>query len=493
MLTGFELHNCKAFSESGKMPLSPLTVLVGKNSAGKSSLLHALMVLSQSVADRAYSAKVPQLNLKGRLIDAGTFKEFIHGHDEQSEIGFSFSFRFDSLTPTRPRFFKPLADIDIPRVPDVQFMYPFFRQPRRAKRTQNIATPREIEVTMYFAPEPPFGPALSSLSISCTKLGKVDFKRTSGKERIQHWRCYASDLPRRAFKLISPGFSFFPILEVNQDVYKEVAPVIKKRINDFSQCSVLAFTELLAFLANLRMIGPFRTPPQRRFSFSGVGSLEVGLSGENAVNLLITERLVRPKSTTITNAVSFWLNHLGLAKRLKVRDIAKGTNVFELLFSGAGAEVKANFADVGFGVSQVLPVLVQGLLTPRKGTYIVQQPELHLHPDAQAGIADYFLYLASQEVNVIIETHSEYLLVRLRRRLAEKYRVPAIGLEKKPFRRKSVDQSQVSVVLLREAEGRSYLEEINIGPSFQFENMPSGFMNQSIEDRMALMKALRRK
>ena len=53
------------------------------------------------------------------------------------------------------------------------------------------------------------------------------------------------------------------------------------------------------------------------------------------------------------------------------------------------------------------------------GVYLVQQPEIHLHPDAQAGLADFFIYLASHGVITIVETHSEYLLLRIRRRLAE--------------------------------------------------------------------------
>jgi len=127
------------------------------------------------------------------------------------------------------------------------------------------------------------------------------------------------------------------------------------------------------------------------------------------------------------SALSFWIRHLKLADSLYVKDIAKRLNLFEVDITGAGRGTTANLADVGFGVSQVLPVLIQGLLTRSGGIYLVQQPEIHLHPDAQAGLADFFIYLASYGVITVVETHSEYLLLRLRRRLAEGTRPLAAG------------------------------------------------------------------
>ena len=72
--------------------------------------------------------------------------------------------------------------------------------------------------------------------------------------------------------------------------------------------------------------------------------------------------------------------------------------------------------DVGFGVSQVLPVVLQGFLSPNKSITIVEQPEVHLHPQMQAALADLFIDIAKESKytkHLIIETHSEYLLKRL--------------------------------------------------------------------------------
>jgi predicted ATPase len=250
--------------------------------------------------------------------------------------------------------------------------------------------------------------------------------------------------------------------------------------------------DINAFLSGMQILGPFRTPPARRYTFSGLGAADTGISGERAIDLLIMERLLNKSRSGLHKGVSFWLKKLGLASSVEVKDLAKKSNIYELEIRGAGQARAANFADVGYGISQVLPVIVQAFLVPRGGTYIVQQPELHLHPDAQAGLADFFIYLASQGVHSIIETHSEYLLLRIRRRLAEGMRPCRIGLRgESDSAIKEWGKESVAVVYVSEKGKRSTLLPLEIGDAFQFENMPPGFMSQSVDDRMALMKALR--
>jgi predicted ATPase len=244
------------------------------------------------------------------------------------------------------------------------------------------------------------------------------------------------------------------------------------------------FRFLFQAITRSDVIGPFRTPPERRYPFGGFSSSRGGPRGEQAVNLLITEALLNPHSARpLHNALSFWLKHLRLADSLDIRDLAKRLNLFEVDVSGAGRGTTANLADVGFGVSQVLPVLVQGLLMRRGGIYLVQQPEIHLHPDAQAGLADFFIYLASYGVITIIETHSEYLLLRLRRRLAEGIKPVSADLQVERTGVPAMTTSDVAVLFTGEDHGKPNVSQLEIGPSFQFENLPLGFMSQALDDR----------
>jgi len=242
-------------------------------------------------------------------------------------------------------------------------------------------------------------------------------------------------------------------------------------------------------LAASEVMGPFRTPPERKYSFSGFTTTKAGPSGSNAPNLLITEKLLKSRGRPLQHAVRYWLRHLGLARNVSIEDIARGVNLYHMEIRVRGKRAAENVADVGYGVSQVLPVIVQGLLVPRGGIYMVQQPELHLHPDAQAAMADYFIYLVKAGVRVIVETHSEYLLLRVRRRLAE------IESRRRPRGTKSdprISRDTVSVLRTSIESGGATVSELKIGPGFQFENLPADFMSQSLDDRISLLKTVAR-
>ena len=80
---------------------------------------------------------------------------------------------------------------------------------------------------------------------------------------------------------------------------------------------------------------------------------------------------------------------------------------------------------MGIGVSQVLPVLVLCYYVPEGSTIILEQPELHLHPAVQAGLADVFIdVIKNRKVQILLESHSEHLLRRLQRRIAEEAFTP---------------------------------------------------------------------
>jgi predicted ATPase len=78
----------------------------------------------------------------------------------------------------------------------------------------------------------------------------------------------------------------------------------------------------------------------------------------------------------------------------------------------------SNIADVGFGTSQVLPVLVAGYDIPEDSLLLIEQPEIHLHPKAQAELGDFFTDVYKRNVQLIIETHSEHLIMRLQTKVA---------------------------------------------------------------------------
>ncbi len=492
MITAARVYNFKAFKDSGWLPLRQLVCLVGRNSSGKSSLIHALLLFRQSLDERALGATLPQLNLNGRLIESGTYHDIVHHHDSKEQVGFAFRFEIPPRSVEARRAPPlPIIPLDVPQ--------PATRDHLRYRdflywRSSGLSRGATGEIGFFFLPEEPFGPTLTRLEITVDGLGAVWFSRTAGRERVQHWRGYASGVPRKSFQIDFPPWSFFPVI-VPRLRGKRLRGKAGLDAERFLFVSRAAMALLADFFDGLRMVGPFRTPPSRRFALTSLSGLDVGISGEHATDMLIAETLVRPKDQRLASALSYWLHELHLARKVRIRDVARAASIFELAISGAGAARTANFADVGFGISQIIPVLVQGLLVRRGDYFIVQQPELHLHPDAQAALADYFIYLASHGVRVFVETHSEYLLLRLRRRLAEGVRPSSMGAESTgpsiaPPR--SIAARDIAVMCVNDRHGVSTMTELTIGKGFQFDNLPRGFMSQAMEDRLALLKALRK-
>jgi len=152
--------------------------------------------------------------------------------------------------------------------------------------------------------------------------------------------------------------------------------------------------------------------------------------------------------------------------------------LFELELRDTESGRFANFADVGFGIGQALPVLVEGLRTPEGGTFIVQEPEINLHPDAQLAMADFLIELSQSGRQVIVETHSEHVLLRIRRRLLSDTK-------------KGLSQEHVSMIYIgTNANGAGRALPLKLDELAQIENWPAGFFQEATSERMALLAAM---
>jgi len=135
---------------------------------------------------------------------------------------------------------------------------------------------------------------------------------------------------------------------------------------------------------------------------------------------------------------------------------------------------------VGVGISQILPILVMGLLAPNNSLLIVEQPELHLHPSVQARLGDFFMGLAKCGKQCLIETHSENLVSQLRYHI-----VQAGGLENSDCLIYFVDQDE---------QGAARFNTIEISPNGNILNWPDGFFDETMlqEDRITAASVKKR-
>jgi predicted ATPase len=172
--------------------------------------------------------------------------------------------------------------------------------------------------------------------------------------------------------------------------------------------------------------------------------------------------------------VASWLKELGLIHNFSVEPITDGSNLYRVLVQKTASSAKVLVTDVGFGVSQILPVLRICYYVPEGSTIIMEQPEIHLHPSVQAGLADVFIdAIKIRNVQIILESHSEYLLRRLQRRIAEE------GLSK--------DSAALYFCEMR--GGQSRLIELGLDLFGTITNWPQDFFGDQIGELAAMTRA----
>lgn len=246
------------------------------------------------------------------------------------------------------------------------------------------------------------------------------------------------------------------------------------------------------FRNDIKYLGPLRDEPKSIYpleSFSS--STDVGFKGENTAAVLEYNKLqkieyipskfysdsnfknLKPIKGTLYDAIHDWLIYLGIANDIQTND--KGKFGHELKISTDNKKLKQDLTHVGVGVSQVLPILVLSFLADKDSVLIFEQPELHLHPKVQTRLADFFVAMNALGKQCIIETHSEYLINRLRYLVAKS------------------DDSKIaneSIIYFVEKEnGESIYRPININKYGVIEDWPKGFFDESEDIASQILRA----
>jgi len=168
--------------------------------------------------------------------------------------------------------------------------------------------------------------------------------------------------------------------------------------------------------------------------------------------------------------IAYWLREMGLINRFRVEEIGKGSNRWQAIVQTSPGGVEAFLTDVGFGVSQVLPVVTLLQYVPEGSTVILEQPEIHLHPLAQANLADVIINAAlHRRVQVILESHSEHLLLRLQRRIAEQ----------------KISSDEIKLYFCTLLRGESRLKPLKLDLFGQITNWPENFLGDAFGETYA--------
>jgi len=448
MLTKLRIRNFKCWKDTGDMQMAPLTVFFGANSAGKSSIGQFLRLLQQTIefADRK---AVFYFGGQNSTVELGSYEDMIYTHDPSQDLKFDYAWDCkDGLD---------------------------FQDPHSKKRHQYDA--------MHFSAKIGLGAkAKRSMFVKwfCYELRKgadtlkIGMSTKGGSNSKYALEVEEYDLKRpagRVWPLDAPvHFYAFPDMVFTR--YQNV---------DFVTDLNLQHQNLFASMSYL---GPLRHEAERVYRWSGSDPDSVGYRGEHAVPAMLAaqERRLNLKAKhhrkKFAEIIVDELEKMGLADSLNVRLLSAEQQLYEVKVATKYSQGRGNLRgdslpDVGVGVAQVLPVLVQCFYAPRGSIIIMEQPEIHLHPSAQSALADVMIDAihsrengADRNIQLIIETHSEHFLRRLQLRIAQK----EIAWEK------------VAAYFVEPDDGRAHLERLKIDEFGNIRNWPKNFFGDEAGD-----------
>jgi predicted ATPase len=183
-----------------------------------------------------------------------------------------------------------------------------------------------------------------------------------------------------------------------------------------------------------------------------------------------------PKGVSLREAVFDWLTYLDVATKIETKDEGKFGHALAVSLS---SEMSHDLTHVGVGVSQILPIVVMCLLANRETTFVLEQPELHLNPKVQTRLGDFFLSMSLLGKQCLIETHSEYLINRLRFRAAA---APSDSLSK-----------LMALYFVEKRHGATAYRNVKINEFGAIVDWPAGFFDQSQREVEDILLAATRK
>ena len=387
------LRNFRCFREEQTAELAPLTLLVGENSTGKTSF----MAMIRALWDVAYRNRVP--DFKEAPCDLGSFEEIAHNGGARNGRVDTFEAGFCSTTGCSGELGDGGTDTGKACRFEVTFAkegtVPVPVRKRLACEDLWIEELAEIENRNL---ELRIGTERGSWSVSCgpDTDNSLDI-------RYQIFPLMYS----LAIAAVENEKKFMPL-----DVSEEIDRKDLERIYNF--CSLVLRDPVLAHGPYIS--APVRSKPRRTYDPAQVSSDPEG----DHVPMYLANIYARHKAIweTIKNKLEKFGRNSGLFDEIRVKHFGDSLgSPFQLQVRKFGSGRKGpwrNLIDAGYGISQVLPVLTELLREDKAPLILLQQPELHLHPSAQAALGSLFCQVAAQGSQLVVETHGDYILDRVR-------------------------------------------------------------------------------
>lgn len=444
MLNNLVIKNFKSWGEAN-ISFQPFTGFFGPNSSGKTSLLQFILLLKQT-AESSDRGQALDLGGSRSFVELGTFQDMVTKHD----LTLPFKFEVAWNTAKKIEVRDPLKKKESKISSDALRFSTEIKSDAKGRISVQRMSYHLGETEFFMSSKNGNG----SFDLKSEPEKTFSFVRTLGRKwpLPSPYKCYGfPDEVKTYFQ--NAGF-----------------------LADLS----LEFEKLFA---NVFYLGPLRDYPRRQYTWGGSNPSDVGRRGELSMEAILAsrdrnEKISRGrfnKSLNLEEYVALWLKDLGLIEEFRVEPVAEGSKVYEVKVRKSVESPLVSITDVGFGVSQILPVITLCYFAPPGSVLLIEQPEIHLHPSVQSGLADVFLdAIEKRQVQIVLESHSEHLLQRLQRRIAEG-KMPA---------------EKASLYFCQTQNGLSHLQSLQLNLFGQIQNWPENFFGDEMAELYATSQAI---
>lgn len=437
--------NFKGFKDTNWIKIKPITIILGSNNCGKTSFLAPFLLMNQTINSRDRQSP---LILKGDIYDGGNFQEIVKDYDIEKEIFFGYRYHIHESD-------EELGEIGANSPGGFEVTFKVDDKHSEIKLKQKTIYDIHLRKLLNLA-------LTSTGRYKYTGIGSDSFTKLEKNSIVNT-------------EPINFTFSTNTILTDLRD-YKEDDEIKKKKNSEeekpsgfskgFSKfLSAISFnnSKVRGYLGDLSFIGPIREHPHRIYEITNETYDTVGPKGENTPNLL---RKIGDNDSELND----WIQRFGFGDKIELKH--HYSNSYSIRFLKNNSNYYTSIANAGFGASQILPLIVQALISPERSITIAEQPEIHLNPRIQGVLAELFVTMANKGQTVIVETHSEHLLLRLRRLIAEE----------------EIDADDVAIYFVEKEDSESKIREIKLQENGHINpiDWPKDFLGETLKESIAL-------
>jgi len=400
MLKSLKIQNFKGWKDTGKIKLSPITLFFGTNSSGKSSIGQFLVMLKQTM-DSSDRKAVFYPGDKNSAVQLGSFREMVFHRDVSNKIKFKYCWSLSdkekfNIEDSKSEKTYPVNTIN------------FSAETGQDEKENNYLHLYNLTYSLSNDNEKQFS---ISMKKKQDKKSFYEIECDNNYKLVREMgRVWKSPDPRKFYAFPDEIMAYYQNANFVQD------------LNFYHE----------KLFKNMYYLGPLRTKTERLYTWTKIEPESVGNDGQHAIAAILSAKnrkinyKYKARTKSFETIIIEELKKMGLIEDFRVKEIIEQRQDYEVKIKTKGSGDWVDLPDVGFGISQVLPVLVQCFYAPQNSIILIEQPEIHLHPSAQSALADVMIDVINsgengvpRNIQLIIETHSEHFLRRLQRRIVE--------------------------------------------------------------------------